>query len=1452
MHQRHNELESILLEKSTPQSNPTDKSNHRDLVDLIKPTTSLELLPSTNTQGINQDGTFTDDWERFPNNDEWTVNRHVPAPRCIALEKQMVHSVIISWKAPEFTASNQEEVTAYHVYADGQFRTSVGDHEKLRALVENIDASKQHRICVRTVTARGQSKDAECTLLVGKGATATPSRLKASHITTNSAKLSWLPGSSNFYHAIYLNGYELRVCQPGVHKIFLTGLQPDTLQRVRVEARRKSADSVVVPRQSRLSRQSSISPDEQPKNSVILEFRTAPIGLPDPPKNVQVDAGPQDGILLVSWRPVPQATQVIANYENEPLVQGYSVYVNGHLLEEIQGGERDHVLLPLRRLANFLRSASFQGSATSQPNAPTLSTARSTLTVDESSGLMAKLQLNTRDIKQEQEDVPDHTCPESSLELWLTVHSTVSSSAAATATATGTKSTNVPDSAASNGHLRDAAGPASPPIRLLPSLLLISAGSLEAAVEIFGPPLARRLGLDEQSAVTACVNLRRRQPVTIEIEKPGMDAERSDNADSEDETTSVLHVDAAHIPPAARTSSPTSDALDSAEALLRERQLQTYSFSDSFKHSPRKSQRDYFDNRRYPSARGISHLRHSSLHSSYGLNTKHPYLTTSTLTDRMARPYSLSRPHFGNYPDPFELYRESRSLRPTRSMSDENENPSQTLFYSMTRESRSQHFPSTESTESDLVRDNRTRTLSSYRIHHPNRMNPRLLSRMRPFGPAQSSFDVRQGGRILENELGYTYRVSAVGHPRRHACRLHRAQAARSQAEPENFVSGMGPAMRRSKSLGRSGLIRSNRPGLKENAFTSCISSSSNDEGISRAYFERLGRVGQKSRFSVGLSAPQAFSRSRSVSPHSQSKHQRRGSPYRWSMNERPSRWKSPDVSSGHEDEYSIKDHPKVTIKEPSFLCRKPSAVGRKAPQGGNMESKTALQNDACLFVAMYSYDPATMSPNPGAVNDELPFREGQVIRVYGECDEDGFYFGECNGKRGLVPSNMVRAVRKNEVPNAKFAGQQRMRQGSVTASEKPISPGQIQAPRTAAQSRSQKWRLENKEGGSFKNAEGSFTAHHREHTGPKPRGPGHIGPTFGEQLSTDGHDITAVKRPPFYRPSDDEPMGPFWQAKSTNQHKMRRKRLMEALFDYNPQIYSPNVDVQTELPFCAGDRLLVFGEMDEDGFYFGQLENGQRGLVPSNFLREVKYWKSSREEEGEWKKEEEEDSDDDDDMKQAEDIRHGVQDLSGCESDSTVNGRVYGACTSQSRNQQRYRPATLAGQAPNTQGYRSPLPAPQGKLKQRRQEPPTGIETSRQSAVQKKPSSRPRVTQQRGSLSQMKEGRRLEEESMIALTVPPASDWSGNPVQNNERNLPAQRANAGRPNQAQEPAEIRKSDESDKESVIIMDINSSNNRKPGRKISLSRMSSNETSEIATSRRRSVFRSPFKKDPGHS
>ena len=36
------------------------------------------------------------------------------------------------------------------------------------------------------------------------------------------------------------------------------------------------------------------------------------------------------------------------------------------------------------------------------------------------------------------------------------------------------------------------------------------------------------------------------------------------------------------------------------------------------------------------------------------------------------------------------------------------------------------------------------------------------------------------------------------------------------------------------------------------------------------------------------------------------------------------------------------------------------------------------------------------------------------------------------------------------------------------------------------------------------------------------------------------------------------------------------------------------------------GDYLYVYGDIDEDGFYNGQLMTGENGLVPSNFIERV------------------------------------------------------------------------------------------------------------------------------------------------------------------------------------------------------------------------------------------------------
>lgn len=37
---------------------------------------------------------------------------------------------------------------------------------------------------------------------------------------------------------------------------------------------------------------------------------------------------------------------------------------------------------------------------------------------------------------------------------------------------------------------------------------------------------------------------------------------------------------------------------------------------------------------------------------------------------------------------------------------------------------------------------------------------------------------------------------------------------------------------------------------------------------------------------------------------------------------------------------------------------------------------------DVRLFVALFSYNPALMSPNPETMEEELPFEQGQIIKV--------------------------------------------------------------------------------------------------------------------------------------------------------------------------------------------------------------------------------------------------------------------------------------------------------------------------------------------------------------------------------------------------------------------------------------------------------------------------------------
>jgi RIMS-binding protein 2 len=62
--------------------------------------------------------------------------------------------------------------------------------------------------------------------------------------------------------------------------------------------------------------------------------------------------------------------------------------------------------------------------------------------------------------------------------------------------------------------------------------------------------------------------------------------------------------------------------------------------------------------------------------------------------------------------------------------------------------------------------------------------------------------------------------------------------------------------------------------------------------------------------------------------------------------------------------------------------------------------------------MALYDYSPEQQSPHDYTAL-ELPFHAGDLIYVYGEPRQDGFYHGEIDEKRGLVPACFVEDIAK-------------------------------------------------------------------------------------------------------------------------------------------------------------------------------------------------------------------------------------------------------------------------------------------------------------------------------------------------------------------------------------------------------------------------------------------------------
>ncbi|XP_036923195.1 RIMS-binding protein 3C-like [Sturnira hondurensis] len=96
-------------------------------------------------------------------------------------------------------------------------------------------------------------------------------------------------------------------------------------------------------------------------------------------------------------------------------------------------------------------------------------------------------------------------------------------------------------------------------------------------------------------------------------------------------------------------------------------------------------------------------------------------------------------------------------------------------------------------------------------------------------------------------------------------------------------------------------------------------------------------------------------------------------------------------------------------LQEPSSaLGLAPSSEVIKMSSGGPPLPGERMDTPVRVFVALFDYDPLVMSANPEAAEEELAFRKGQLLRVWGSQNSHGFYCGECNGRVGNIPGHLV------------------------------------------------------------------------------------------------------------------------------------------------------------------------------------------------------------------------------------------------------------------------------------------------------------------------------------------------------------------------------------------------------------------------------------------------------------
>ncbi|XP_071619347.1 RIMS-binding protein 2 isoform X5 [Heliangelus exortis] len=974
----------------------------------------------------------------------------VPYPRKITLIKQLAKSVIVGWEPP-VVPPRWGTISSYNVLVDKEVRMNVALGSRTKALIEKLNISAcTYRISIQSITNKGNSDELQCTLLVGKDVIVAPSNLKVDNITQISAELSWLPTNSNYSHVIFLNEEEFDVVKAASYKYHFFNLKPNMAYKVKVMAKPHQ-----MPWQLPL--------EQREKKEAFVEFSTLPAGPPAPPQDVTVRAGSSPATIQVSWKPPTLTATGTSHGAN---VTGYGVYARGQRVAEVIFPTAENTLVELMRLRSLeakevtVRTLSAQGESVDSSVAAI------------PSDLLVPPTPHPRTIPKSK-PLASAGAPETK-EEHLGPHLKMDESWEQTRQASPVHG-HMLEPPAPNFHSQLQGRRSPSPNRILP--------------QPQGTPVPHTV------AKAMAREAAQRVAESHRMERRSVFSERSNAAqyaNSDDE----------------------EDGYDSPNVKRR-----GASVDDFLKGSELGKQPHYCHGEEYhtESSRGsdlsdIMEEDEEELYSEMQLEDGGRRRVSVTSHNALKEYDKTTEASFLEQPDFSQQMHHSKKLFSIPEVAEEDGEYSELLYKqglgmpykknpTIARDSR-QPRPYNQDQQHNIwyPAKHRISGMEDFAAEDKGCKYSRSLSRS-----PDSGLDC--GSEEEESRFNFRYTCDSVS--------ANLAPSCCAETTNCSCRKSMRPLLARRKTLTRQSSIEE-------------------DFGdLSPSYVEP---------------------RSEQVKPSYEKK-------YETQKCNRTDNFLNEDVQGGWKTDLKMADtraagllaKPSHRDAEDSLLLGNPSSAGRpeRAEHAGRRsshgsavpqrsrpmlvpsidgyggrdhlspdiyeESETDPGTDDIstrIFVALFDYDPLTMSPNPDAAEEELPFKEGQIIKVYGDKDADGFYRGETCTRIGLIPCNMVSEIQADDEEMM----DQLLKQGFLP-------------------------------------------------------------------LNTPVEKIERNRR-------------------SGRQHPVSTRRMV-ALYDYDPRESSPNVDVEAELTFCTGDIITVFGEIDEDGFYYGEL-NGQKGLVPSNFLEEV------------------------------------------------------------------------------------------------------------------------------------------------------------------------------------------------------------------------------------------------------